>query len=136
MALGHGENLPRIEDSAAIRRVAAIINPVSGAGLDRSAATHRVTLVRDTRTRAGLSPSIHVTERSGHARELAAVAVREDDDLLIVCGGGGTVNEAGYAFLHTRTALDLSPAGPANGLAASLGVPRDPAAALQRVLAI
>jgi diacylglycerol kinase family enzyme len=44
------------------------------------------------------------------------------------------VNEAGSALIHTRTALGLIPAGSGNGLAASLGVPREPHAALDRIL--
>jgi YegS/Rv2252/BmrU family lipid kinase len=117
-----------------ITRAVAIINPVSGAGLDPAAAKRRVALVRDTLARAGLAASIHLTERAGHARDLAAAAVQDGADLVIVWGGDGTVNEAGAALAGTATAIGLVPAGSGNGLAAALGSPRDPHAALRRIL--
>ena len=49
---------------------------------------------------------------------------------MIVWGGDGTVNEAGSVLMGSPTALGLVPAGSGNGLAAALGVSRDPAAAL------
>ena len=117
-----------------ITRAVAIINPVSGAGLDPAAAKTRVALVREALAREGIAASIHLTERAGHARELAAAAVQEGADLVIVWGGDGTVNEAGAALAGTATAIGLVPAGSGNGLAAALGSPRDPRAALRRVL--
>jgi len=115
-------------------RITAIINPVSGAGLDASAADRRVGLLRDALARDGLSASIHLTERSGHARELAQRAVASGADLAIVWGGDGTVNEAGSALVDSSTALGLVPAGSGNGLAAGLCVPWDPVAAIQKAI--
>jgi len=134
MALEHGQNARQSRENRPISRVVAVINPMSGAGLDPSAATTRVRIVRDALGRAGLSPSIHLTERGGHARELATAAVRDRADLLIVWGGDGTVNEAGSALVGSETALGLIPAGSGNGLAASLAVPFAPDAALRHIL--
>jgi diacylglycerol kinase (ATP) len=117
-----------------ITRAAAIINPISGAGLDRDAVARRISLVRDAFARAGVAGPIQLTERIGHARELAAAAVRDRADLLVVWGGDGTANEAGAALINTPTAFGLVPAGSGNGLAAALGSPRDPAGALERIL--
>jgi len=121
--------------------IVAIINPVSGAGMDPHAADRRIAMIRDELTRRQLSASIHVTERSGHARELARMAVADRADLVIVWGGDGTVNEAGGALAGSATALGLIPAGSGNGLAGGLGVPKDPRAALaialgQKTLAV
>ena len=121
--------------SAAISRVVAVINPLSGAGLDRRAADTRTALVREVLARHRLTPTVHLTERGGHARELAAEAAANDADLVIVWGGDGTVNEAGSALVGSRTALALVPAGSGNGLAASLCVPRDSRAALEHLIA-
>jgi YegS/Rv2252/BmrU family lipid kinase len=115
-------------------RITAIINPVSGAGLDRSAADRRIALLRDTLARTGLSASIHLTERSGHARELAQAAVASHADLAIVWGGDGTVNEVGSGLMNSPTALGLVPAGSGNGLAAGLCVPWRPDAAIQKAV--
>ena len=134
MALEHGQNGRPPVFAAPISRVVAVINPVSGAGLDSSATTTRVAIVRESLARVGLAPIVHVTERAGHARELAAAAVRDAADLLIVWGGDGTFNEAASALVGSATSLGLIPAGSGNGLAASLGVPRAPEAALQHLL--
>jgi YegS/Rv2252/BmrU family lipid kinase len=136
MGLEHGENPVRTEVSPPISRVVAVINPRSGAGLDSQAAVTRTALVRDAFARRGLVGSIHVTERGGHARELAASAVAAGADLVVVWGGDGTVNEVGSALVGSSTALGLVPAGSGNGLAASLGVPREPVAALDRLFSV
>jgi len=110
--------------------IVAIINPISGAGTDPSAAQRRIATVRDEARRRGLSAEIHLTERSGHARDLAAASAAANVDLVIVWGGDGTVNEAGGALIGTSTTLGLIPAGSGNGLAAALGTPRESSAAL------
>ena len=54
-----------------IARIAAIVNPMSGAGMDPHAATHRVAMLRDAFASRQISATIDLTARSGHARELA-----------------------------------------------------------------
>jgi len=117
-----------------IARIAAIVNPVSGVGLDPYAASARVAMLRDALTRRQLSATIDVTARAGHARDLARAAVASRADLVIVWGGDGTVNEVGSELAGSPTALGLIPAGSGNGLAGGLGVPRDPHAALATAL--
>jgi YegS/Rv2252/BmrU family lipid kinase len=110
--------------------IVAIINPISGAGADPAAAARRIALVRAEAERRGLSADIHVTERTGHARELAAASASAGAALVIVWGGDGTLNEAGAGLLGSETTIGLVPAGSGNGLASALGVPRQPEAAL------
>lgn len=110
--------------------IVAIINPISGAGAAADMAARRVEMVRAEAERRGLRPEIHVTERAGQARELAAASAAAGVELVIVWGGDGTLNEAGAGVLGSATAIGLVPAGSGNGLAAALGVPRDPLAAL------
>ena len=117
-------------------QISAIINPVSGAGLDSAAAGQRAALLADRLQHAGFRPAIHLTERAGHARELAAAAVDSHADLVIVWGGDGTLNEVGAALVNSSTALGLIPAGSGNGLAAALGTPRDPEQAIARILSV
>ena len=78
----------------------------------------------------GLATLIRVTERAGHARELARAAVSANAEALIVWGGDGTINEAGAELIASQTVLGVVPAGSGNGLAAALGVSREPAAAV------
>jgi diacylglycerol kinase (ATP) len=115
-------------------RVVAIINPISGAGMDPSAATRRAALIRDELTKRDLEPSIEITRRGGHARELALAAVQDRADLLIVWGGDGTLNEVGTAAAGSDMAIGIIPAGSGNGFAAALGIPRDPVRALAKAL--
>ena len=110
--------------------IVAIINPISGAGADPASAARRVALVRAEAERRGLRADIHLTERAGHARELAAASAAAGADLVIVWGGDGTINEAGAGLLGSATAIGLVPAGSGNGLANVLAVPRDPLTAL------
>jgi YegS/Rv2252/BmrU family lipid kinase len=115
-------------------RIVAIVNPVSGAGMDSHAAARRVTTIRESLARHQLSATTYVTERGGHANELARRAVAERADLVIVWGGDGTVNEVGAALAGTTTVLGLVPAGSGNGLAGGLGIPRRSEAALERAI--
>jgi diacylglycerol kinase (ATP) len=134
MGLEHGENRVPACIPSSISHVVAVINPRSGAGLDPQAAVKRTALVRDVFARHRVDGAIHVTERGGHGRELAAAAVAGGADLVVVWGGDGTVNEVGSALVGSNTALGLVPAGSGNGLAASLCVPFEPVAALERIL--
>jgi len=102
--------------------------------MDPSAATRRATLIRDELTKRDLKPSIEITRRGGHARELALAAVQDRADLLIVWGGDGTLNEVGTAAAGSETAIGIIPAGSGNGFAAALGIPRDPVRALAKAL--
>ena len=110
--------------------IVAIINPISGVGADTSAAGRRINLVKSEAQRRGLSAEIHLTERAGHARELAAASAAANVDLVIAWGGDGTINETGAALIGSNTTMAVVPAGSGNGLAAALGAPHDPVAAL------
>jgi YegS/Rv2252/BmrU family lipid kinase len=110
--------------------IVAIINPVSGAGANPAVAAARVQWLRAEAERRGVAIDVHLTEGAGHARQLAADAARRGVGLVIAWGGDGTINEAGSALLHTATNLGVVPAGSGNGLAAALGLARDPAVAV------
>lgn len=114
--------------------IAAIINPISGAGANQNAASDRVARLTNELERRGLHATIELTARAGHARELALKFADARVELLIVWGGDGTVNEAGAALVGTDTAIGLVPAGSGNGLAAALGTSRNPMDAIRRAL--
>lgn len=110
--------------------VIAIINPISGAGADLTAASRRAEMLREAAERRGIALEIHLTERAGHARELATVGVAAGASLVIAWGGDGTINEVGAALIGTEVVLGVVPAGSGNGLAAALALPRVSAAAI------
>ena len=108
----------------------AIINPVSGAGVDRTAAARRAAMIESAASRRGAPVTIAFTARQGHARELAVAARDAGAAGVVVWGGDGTFNEAAGALIGSDIPVGLVPAGSGNGLAGALGVPRDAAAAL------
>lgn len=83
----------------------------------------------------GADPSnVFITERVGHARELAQAAVARGIATIVAWGGDGTMNEVGTAAAFRETAVALVPSGSGNGLARELGVPFDADAALKIAL--
>jgi len=108
----------------------AIINPISGAGADPGAAARRAHTIEAAAVRRRARVAIHFTERQGHARELAAAALRDAASGVIVWGGDGTFNETASALVGSGIPIGLVPAGSGNGLAGALGVPREPARAV------
>ena len=95
-------------------KIFAIVNPMSGAGMDTSIAGRRVAMIRDELQRRGLDGSIRVTERPGHARDLASAAADDRVDLVLAWGGGAPVNEVRSGLIGCTTARGLIPAGPGN----------------------
>ena len=120
--------------------VVVIINPISGPARRGNAAT-RVDLAARTLERLGVQGQVRLTERGGHAHELALEAARTGAGLVIAWGGDGTVNEVGRALLQfaeagegPAPALGLIPGGSGNGLSRELGIPFDPAQAIERAV--
>jgi YegS/Rv2252/BmrU family lipid kinase len=74
---------------------------------------------------------VYITERRGHAREIALNAVQRGISTIVAWGGDGTMNEVGSAIAFSDAALALIPSGSGNGLARELGIPFDPDAALR-----
>lgn len=119
--------------------VFVIINPVSGPKR-RGAGGERVELATRALERLGASGEIRLTERAGHAHELALEAAASGAELVIAWGGDGTINEVGRALVqradeHAPTpALGIIPGGSGNGLARELGIPFDPGEAVAHAL--
>jgi diacylglycerol kinase (ATP) len=114
--------------------VFAIVNPLSGAGANPAVAAARVALLTERFAAAGVTGSVHLTERSGHAAELASGAVALGVRTVLVWGGDGTINEVGSIVAGSPTALGIVPAGSGNGFAGELGVPWQPTEAIDVVI--
>jgi YegS/Rv2252/BmrU family lipid kinase len=114
--------------------IAVIINPISGTGGRPGAARQRAERAAAMLTAHGAEGEIFVTERGGHARELAAAVVRRGIARVAVWGGDGTVNEVASALAFGPAALSIIPSGSGNGLARELGVPLDADRALAAAL--
>ena len=109
--------------------IAVIINPVAGrARGDR--ASERALLAAAVIERLGEQAEVFITERSGHARDLAAAAAAGGARLVVAWGGDGTVNEVASALAFDDVPLGVIPAGSGNGLARELGIDLRPERAL------
>lgn len=98
-----------------------IINPISGTarkdGLDRK--------VVDRLAPLGYDVDVRLTERAGHATELAAEAVAKGYAGVLAAGGDGTINETARALCCTDVPLGIIPSGSGNGLARHICIPVD-----------
>jgi diacylglycerol kinase (ATP) len=114
--------------------VTVIINPISGQQGRPGTARHRATLAQQVLSAAAVPHEVKITERPGHAYELAREAVARSVPLIFAWGGDGTMNEVGRAVAFSNTALSLIPAGSGNGLARELRVPVQPEEAFTMAL--
>ena len=108
--------------------VSIIVNPIAG-GTRAEGARRRVELAASWRDPSGGAAEVVVTERRGHARELARAAAARAS-LVVAWGGDGTVNEVASALAFGAVPMAIVPAGSGNGLATELNVPFDPRGAL------
>jgi diacylglycerol kinase (ATP) len=109
--------------------IAIIINPIAG-GARPEAAFRRAELASAVLASAGEAGEVFVSERKGHARELAAAAASRGARLIVAWGGDGTVNEVASQLAFSETPVAIVPAGSGNGLATDLQVSRQPERAL------
>jgi len=110
-------------------RPAIIINPISGSGGRPETARMRAEMAVAALDARGMTGEVFVTERGGHARDLARGAVARGASLVVAWGGDGTMNEVASALVATPVPMALIPSGSGNGLARELGIPRRPSAA-------
>jgi diacylglycerol kinase (ATP) len=111
-------------------KVLFVVNPAAGHGRGQAR------WEKGRELAAGLWPDheVAVTQRPGHARELARAAILGGAELVVAVGGDGTLGEVvdGYLSLaetsRRRAALATFPAGSGCDFARHMGVPRDPRA--------
>jgi len=73
----------------------------------------------------GIKTGIVPTEYQGHAKKIAADAVKEGYDLVIAAGGDGTINEVVNGLAYSKTVLGIIPSGTINVLGIQLNLPSD-----------
>jgi len=114
--------------------VVAIVNPLSGAGAAPDVARRRVALLEQRLAAANLAGAVRLTERAGHAREIAAAVLAAGASLVVAWGGDGTINEIASTLAGSDTPLGIIPAGSGNGFANELGLDPDPGRAIETAL--
>ena len=106
----------------AARHALLIFNPHSGRGRAREL----VQAVHKELRWFGGDIAIAQTSGPGHATDLAREAVASGASVVFGMGGDGLLREIATATIGTSTTLGVLPAGTANVVAISLGVPLDP----------
>jgi diacylglycerol kinase (ATP) len=110
-------------------RAGLIINPRSGR--HPGVPPDKAAIARGVAAACGVDLEIAFTEHAGHGRELAEAFAAGGADTVIAWGGDGTVNEVAGAVAGAGPAFGIVPAGSGDGFATTLGIARDPRAALR-----
>jgi diacylglycerol kinase (ATP) len=117
-----------------IKRLSVIVNPKGG----RKRGLKVLDSVKPIFANAGIDLSIHVTQRSGHAAEIAQSLHRESCDAICVIGGDGTFHEVVDGLMHREEPvsppLGIIPAGTGNTIAEHLQC-KEPLEAARRIVA-
>jgi YegS/Rv2252/BmrU family lipid kinase len=114
--------------------VAIIINPKAGPG-GPAKGRQRVELATAVLAQSGEPGEVLVTDCCGHARNLAAAAVKRGARLVVAWGGDGTINEVATSLAYGPAALGIVRSGSGNSLARELGVSARPERALRDAMA-
>jgi diacylglycerol kinase (ATP) len=112
-----------------------IVNPTAAHG---KVARHWPAVEQKLRA-PGIVFEARLTERRGHATELAAAAAEAGVRRVIVYGGDGTLMEAANGLLRLpprppQAVLAIIPGGTGSDLVRTLGIPHDPDLACERLL--
>ena len=111
-------------------KLAVIANPIAGRGRVCRSLQHYVRRWPHEDWQVDLL----LTRGPNHAGQLARDLLGNPPDVLAVCGGDGTINEIASAVPAPPFPVAVIPAGTANVLARELGLPLNPARALQIAL--
>ncbi|HLP95871.1 MAG TPA: diacylglycerol kinase family protein [Saprospiraceae bacterium] len=103
------------------RRMVFIVNPKAGTNLQK----HIRDSVDNHLNHKKFEYAIWLTQKAGHAAELAKKAIAEGYEYVVAVGGDGSINEVASALVGAETILGIIPAGSGNGLAMHLGYGRD-----------
>lgn len=111
------------------KRIAFIINPISGTG-NKEDIPGMISKVLDDNT---FEYEIAFTKHRGHGTELASAFAKKNYYCVVAVGGDGTVNEVARSLVHTETSLGIIPIGSGNGLARHLNIPMNTKKAIQQL---
>lgn len=108
----------------------AICNPVAGSGRGLKIGQQVEAYLREH----GVSFEFHLTERPGHAIQLAQAAGNVRADTVLAIGGDGTALDVARGIYGSGSALGVIPAGTGNDFIKTLKTPKEPMEALKFIL--
>jgi diacylglycerol kinase (ATP) len=97
--------------------IAFIVNPFSGSVKKRNI-PEAIELFLD---HSKYNYTIHYTEYSGHATDIARMLSEKAVDVIVAVGGDGSIHEIGNGLTNPNISLAILPIGSGNGLATHLG---------------
>ena len=112
------------------RRAVLIWNPRAGQRRARRALPEIRRILE-----SGFELALEPTTGPDHCRQIARRALADRTDVFFVLGGDGTLRVAASVLAGTDTAIGTLPGGTTNVVAGALGLPDDPVAAAQALLA-
>ena len=107
-------------------RAALVFNPVAGIATGEADTSAIVAALSEHFTVEVLE-----TCRERDADVCARAAVATKPDIVVACGGDGTVSMAASALVGTGIPLGIIPRGTSNSIGGGLGIPSDPAGAIE-----
>ena len=110
---------------------AFIVNPIAGTGFSLQTMKNLEGRLRQK----GIEYKVFLTERPGHATQIAAQLAEEDQVYAVVAvGGDGTASEVAAGLCETGKPMGIIPAGTGNDFIKTTGIPNDPQKALELLL--
>lgn len=110
---------------------AFIVNPTAGTGLALETMEKTETVLKEK----GRAYQVFRTEKPGHGTELAReLAGNPEVRAVISVGGDGTAFEVASGLAGTAKPMAIIPAGTGNDFIKTVGIPKDPMAALEAAL--
>lgn len=106
--------------------IIVIYNPAA-----RKASDKKIALAAAFLDKKSFAVEVLRTETRGHARQLAADALKLKPRLIIAAGGDGTINEVINGVVWSDTPIAVLPLGTTNVLAKELNIPEDVLGALE-----
>lgn len=113
------------------RNFIVFINPISGT--DNKGKVRNI-VVKKLQEHS-LNYQVLPTEKSGNYHFLSDVITAEKITDIIICGGDGSVNSIASYIMGTAVQIGIVPMGSGNGLAFAAGIPKNPAKAMEVILA-
>ncbi len=112
-------------------RIVVVVNPHAG----RQNILKEIDGVRKVFEETGAAVETVRTESAEEAAEIIRAAAASQPDALVCCGGDGTLSETVGHLLKAGAQVPLGyiPAGTTNDFASSLGIPKEPVKAAQRI---
>lgn len=108
----------------------AICNPTAGHGRGKKVGAKIQAILKEK----NLPCRMVMTQRPGHATELAQAAQAAGAQTVLAIGGDGTAFEVARGLMGSQSALGVIPAGTGNDFVKTIGVPGKPETALDYIL--